>query len=172
MGGKCGRQRKYLHLFLAVALIILIFGGCAGTRDQEKSRSRFLEPREHLRQGEYSQSLKLYQEVLRTYPELGDQALFKTGLIYAYPKNPARDYQKSIEYLQRVTREYTYSDFKEEAETIIHLINEVSNEDKKARNLQRQVEALERQIDALERQIAQMKEIDFNLEEKKRKRVP
>jgi len=136
------------------------------------------------------------KEVLRLYPRiLGDEALFQMGLIYAYPRNPDQDYQKSLKRFQRVIKEFPKSELKDQAEVWACVLQKIIDKDrelgkleqrnsylgkalekkqKKVKGLESQVEKLKDQVEKLKDQVEKLKdqllrlkEIDLGIEEKK-----
>ena len=120
------------------------------------------------------------------YPQASDEALLSIGCILANPQNPERNYEKSLDALRQLVTEFPRSKYRASAETLISLIGELTNRDKGAPALKKQVEScekqveglqkqndgLQKQIEGLQKQIEQMKEIDRSLEEKRRAMPP
>ena len=113
------------------------------------------------------------------YPQASDEALYGIGCILANPKNPEKNYQKSLDALGQLVSEHPQSKYRASAETLIALITEVMNRDKveptfkrQVDSYEKQVESLQKQVESLQKQIEQMKEIDRSLEEKRRAMPP
>jgi outer membrane protein assembly factor BamD (BamD/ComL family) len=128
----------------------------------------------------------------------GDRVLFEMGVIYAFPRNQQKDYQKSLECFQKLIKDYPRSEYRQDSEVMISLINEVTSKDKRVITQQKQIEALEQQVQKfakknevtskdkrvftqqkqietleqqvgeLEKKIEKLKEVDMNLKEKKK----
>lgn len=111
---------------------------------------------------DYAGALKHFKKLADKKSRSADAALFYSGVIYASPKFAERDYQKSLESFQRLTREFPQSRYRAEAERSMPLLKEIIGREKR-------VKALKRQIESLEEQIERMKEIDLDVEEKRRK---
>ncbi len=118
--------------------------------------------------GDYRGALKAYRKVLDRNLQPGspakpgtDQALFYIGAIYAAPKNSERDYQKALDSFQKLIREFPQSRYRSEAERSVLLLREIMSREKR-------LKMLKKQIDSLEDQIEKMKEIDLDIEEKRR----
>jgi len=138
MGGERTGTRKHFFCFLAV-LICLLLSGCEAF-DNTLNRSPVLrtlwprdEPREHLVraqellvQGEYEAALEEDRKVLSLAQNSppSDEALYNSGLIYAHPDNPNRDYDKSAAFLKRVVSEYPRSPRAESARIWARVIKE------------------------------------------------
>ena len=194
MGRKRSRQGKHLHLFLA-CLILIGISGCTGVQGM-LAKPDYWQADQQLVGGNYAAALEQYREINRLYPRASDEGLFKIGCIYAHPKNPNRDYQKSLEAFRRLISEYPRSRYRVPSETAAAVVTELTNQEKRtsdlkkrADTLEKQVETLtnrgkrastlkkhadtlEKQVETLEKQIEQLKEIDRSLEEQKRKLPP
>jgi hypothetical protein len=131
----------------------LVLGGCAF-----KEKLLLGETQDLMIRGDYSRALEKNRQILERYPRMGDRSLFQMGLISAHPKNPGKDYKKSLRYFQRLIEEFPKSDLKNQAQIWVLSLQEVIEKDKKIDNLQRQIEKL--------------KEIDLGIQEKKEKSLP
>ena len=202
MDEKQSGRGGYLYFFFACIIITtILICGCSHFYDGFLARPAFKEANEFLSQGNYKASLSKYEQIIVRYPTAGDRVLFEMGVIYAYPKNQQKDYQKSLECFQKLIKDYPGSEYRQDSEAMISLINEVigkdkriiaqqkkleaferqvgelekkrefTSKDKRVITQQKQIETLERQVDELEKKIEQMKEVDMNLKEKK-KSVP
>jgi tetratricopeptide (TPR) repeat protein len=165
MGRKRTRQRKHVYLLVALIACILIVEGCAFF----KRECREIKAVGDLREGEifmsredYAGALKHFKKVTDKKSQSADAALFYSGVIYASPKFTERDYQKSLDSFQRLTREFPQSRYRAEADRSVLLLREIVGREKR-------VKALKRQIESLEEQIESMKEVDLDVEEKRRK---
>jgi tetratricopeptide (TPR) repeat protein len=165
MGRKRAWEGKYIYLLLAVAICLLLTESCAFL----EKRNRELQAETDLNLAEqrlacedFAGALKIYRRVLARTPQSADLALFHMGVIYAAPRNQERDYQKSLESFQRLMKGFPQSRYRAEAERSITLLQEIMSRDRKMR-------VLKKQIDTLGTQIEKMKEIDLDIEEKRRK---
>jgi tetratricopeptide (TPR) repeat protein len=155
MGRKRAGKRERFFFYLAGVLIgALILGGCV----TKETPLLITESQDLMVRGDYSRALGKNRQLLEKDPRMGDQALFQMGLISAHPKNPDRDYKKSLRYFQRIIKEYPNSDLKSETQVWIWSLQEAIEKDKKINDLQRQIEKL--------------KEIDLGIQEKKKKSLP
>jgi tetratricopeptide (TPR) repeat protein len=179
MGRKRSRQGKYLYLFITAALLIGIgITGCSGFQGL-LARPDYWQADQYLAEGNYSAALAQYRQIPLLYPQASDEALLAIGLILANPKNPERNYEKSLDALRQLTTEFPGSKYRASAETLISVIGELTDRDKGAPVLKRQIDAyekqvegLQKQVEGLQKQIEQMKEIDRSLEEKRRAMPP
>jgi len=111
-----------------------------------------------LAQGDYEGALRENQKVLSLSsgkpPE--DEALFNMGLIYAHPGNPKKDYGKSLGFFKRLIKDYPKSPFVEQ----VKIWTEVVQENQK----------LNKTIEKLHQVIEESKQVDIEIEEKKREK--
>lgn len=169
MGKKRAEKRKHLFLHGACLLAILLLStGCVITLSlQERWQGHeHLDVAEKLMiKGDFEGALKEDEEVVRLFPGVspGDSALFHMGLIRAHPDNPQKDYKKALECFRRLDRDFPRSALKEKARVWIVAIDELTQSESRIKDLEKTVSALENRLKAL-------KEIDINVEEKKRER--
>jgi hypothetical protein len=90
-----------------------------------------------------------------------DEALFNTGLSYADPGNPVKDYDKSLTAFKRLVTEYPKSTWAYRG----HIISEVLQESTK---LKKQGADLSKENTKLKEIIEQSKKVDIEIEKKKR----
>ncbi|MFH2045393.1 MAG: tetratricopeptide repeat protein [Pseudomonadota bacterium] len=132
--------------------------------------------------GDYKQALDKYQQLLKEDPQITDVALFQMGLIYAHPKNPDKDYKISLQYFKRVKKEFPESNLKNQAQTYASLLNKIMQLSIKNDNQHAEIISLkekctilkndnqekDKKSDELQQQIEKLKEIDLNIQKKKR----
>jgi len=97
MEGMRSKTGKCLFLFFVfvITIPILICGyGSIGKGLQAKSI--FQEANDFFNQGKYEDSLSRYRQIIENNPSVADRVLFEMGIIYAYPKNEKKDYQKAL----------------------------------------------------------------------------
>lgn len=193
MGGKSTWRWKYLLVYLAC--IILFWGsGCAPTekriervelgvstqKEQDRASPASGRPggdekpkpgeggreeakalasgpslhkaRRLLHQGNYEGALRESERVLSVSngKPPADEALFSMGVVYAHPRNPKKDYQKAIAFFKRLIREHPESPWAQEAE----VWNGILQENEKLLEM-----------------IEKTKQVDIEVEEKKRKKT-
>ncbi|MFV9646594.1 MAG: hypothetical protein ACNYWU_12290 [Desulfobacterales bacterium] len=201
MGEKQARKRKHLFFYCTCFLTILLLGiGCAATlnfQKRQQSEESFKKGEVLIIKGRYKEALIEYEKVLRLFPKVspGDNALFHIGLIWLYPDNPQRDYEKSLISFQRVIHDFSQTglretakvlsytvtelvrsenDIKEFKESVDFLQNRIRKEnEEKAKTLKKQIEELKElkeRIGELKGQLRDLKEIDIVIEERKRDR--
>jgi hypothetical protein len=204
MGGEQTRKGKHVSFFLTCCVIIYFgLGGCTGRwapfqhqKGPSKAENFFgthegalAKARVLLDHGEYEAARKEADSILKTdYGRSGDGALFLIALIYAHPKNPDTNWQKSQQYFQRLKKEFPSSLVTERAELIALLVAQLDEKDKKIRvlnkkkaqllqsiasekaqreGIQEEAKKLQAEAENLKDQLEKLKEIDLGMEEKK-----
>jgi outer membrane protein assembly factor BamD (BamD/ComL family) len=183
MGRERTREGKYLLLYPACCIALLLgIWGCTHFPENWKGEGRLARAWTLFAKGKYGASLRETKEVLRIYPRtLGDLALFQMGLIYAHPKNPDQDYQRSLKRFQGVIKDFPQSKFKNQAEVWVLFIREIMDKEKEIGELRQEgshlgkalgkeeqkVRELESQVEKLKDQLLRLKEIDLGIEEKR-----
>lgn len=147
---------------LLLCLLTLLFCGCS----HHDTRSAFEEANRLFSQGEYDASLVRYGEIGKQDPSTRDRVLFEMGVIHAYPKNGQKDYQKSLECLQKLVGEYPESPYRQNSETMIFTITNTVLKDLRIAGQQSQIDALRQEIAGREKEIALLKQTVRALEQK------
>lgn len=140
-------------------MILISFAGCATLKEMEakrETRKCLITAQKLLNQGDYEGALKENQKVLSLYDNVppGDEALFNAGLINANAGYPKRDYQKSVDYFKRLVKIFPDSPFAGQAKTWIGILQEN--------------ERLKREIEELNKTINKSKQVDIEIDEKKK----
>lgn len=204
MGRKRTGKGKHVSFFVACCLTFMFGGyGCTGILRTQSHGDRPGEMYSHkragqealvkarvlLEHGEYEASLREAEAVLEAHAKiLGDEALLLTGLIYAYPDNPDKDYRKSLERFERLKQEYPESQENQLAVWFSLLVSETAEKDRRIAELTEKLEDLEKtvveeqakqkklkqetvrlqeQTQVLKDQLEKLKEIDLVIEQKK-----
>ena len=141
------------HYFFLVGIIIItiLICGCSHFNEGLQAQSTFKEANDLFSQGSYKASLNKYEQISEKYPTAGDRALFEMGIIYAYPRNEQKDYQKSLEYFQKLIRGYPESGYRKDSEMMIFNINNVTIKDKTIATQQIQIETLRQEVIRLQK---------------------
>ena len=184
MGRKRARTREFIH-FCVAGLIFLLLLGCTFLKEKERvefsreevragsvpkeslakrdetspASGHLLRARKLLEQRDYDGSLKESQLILSLFGPNppGDEALFSMGLIYAHFGNPKKDYGKSIAFLNKLVKDYPQSPFAEQARIWVRVLQEN--------------EKLGQTIQKLNQVIEESKQVDIEIEEKKREKA-
>jgi len=125
---------------------------------EQEVRRPLLNSRDLLSQGKYEEAIKVIHKVLTASPRhpLEDDALFQLGLIYAHPGNPKRDYGKSLVYFRKLMKDYPQSLWAESAKAWTGMLQEN--------------EKLNQTVEKLNQTIEKSKQVDIEIEEKKREK--
>ena len=141
MAKKQSRMGEHLF-FICIILTPILLCGCS----HYNAKSTFEEANNFFSQGNYTASLNKYEQIIEKYPTTGDRVLFEMGIIYAYPGNEQKDYQKSLECFQKLIKDYPGSGYRKDSELMIFNINNVIVKDKTIAMQQTQIEALRQEI--------------------------
>lgn len=161
MGTKRTGTGQYVYFCIA-SLIVLSVSGCSvvnEVRQWGETRESLVRGKELLARGDYAGSLRENQRVLsssRGRPP-GDEALFNMGLIHSHFGNPKKDYKRALGFFKKLTKDYPQSPRVEQAKIFVNMLEEnerLIEKDKK-----------------LNEMIRMLKEVDLEIEEKKRKKV-
>ncbi|HMK56872.1 MAG TPA: L,D-transpeptidase family protein [Dissulfurispiraceae bacterium] len=139
------QRRIYRHIYLFFVSVILspiVIGGCTHLNEGSEARASLKEANDLFTQGSYKASLSKYEQIGAQYPPAADRVLFEMGIIYAYPGNEQKDYQKSQECFQKLVKGYPESVYRKDGEMMIFHINNVTIKDKTIASQQTQLESL------------------------------
>lgn len=144
MGKRHSRMGTHLSvLFACFILAPMLICGCNGGFE---AKSTFVEANDFFSQGNYTASLGKYQQIIEHYPTAGDRVLFEMGIIYAYPGNEHKDYQKSLECLKKLVKDYPGSGYRKDSEVMIVTISNVIIKDTTIAAQQTHIETLRKKI--------------------------
>ena len=181
--GLIGRQ---LNLFFACILLApLLICGCSHNNDGFQAKATFTEANNFFSQGNYPASLGKYQQIIEKEPTAGDRALFEMGIIYAYPGNGQKDYQKSLECFQKLIKDFPGSGYRKDSGLMVFNITnvivkdttiaaqqthletlqqELKNNGNERAALQKRIEAFEQELKNKENEIVTLKKEVFALQ--------
>lgn len=125
----------------------------------QQAHELFLLSQELLAEGNYEGALRENQRISSLFGQNppGDQALFNMGVIHAHPGNSKRDYTKSLALFKRLIKDHPRSPWVDQAKTWAAALQEN--------------EKLSRSIEELNRVIEKSKQVDIEIEEKKREKA-
>lgn len=192
MGRKHSWQRKLFFLYLACWLSLSLVGaGCSPLNKPYKeeqltfwqaneAEKLLIQARSSFARGDFLTSLEENREILNRFPTAyGDHALYAMGLIYAYPEFFYANYDVSMHYFNRLVSEYPESIFINQSKVSISLLKqamenekEIDQKNKQIGLLKNELNSEKKQIKNLQDQLERLKEIDLDLEEKKRESIP
>jgi tetratricopeptide (TPR) repeat protein len=164
------RQRGkgvYFRLFFVCIIITSIFiFGCSSIDKGFQTRSISREANDFFNQGKYEASLSKYEQIIEKNPAVADRVLFEMGIIYAYPKNEQKDYQKSLKCFQKIVRDYPDSEFRRDSQMMILQIHNVIIKNKIVATQQTQIETSRQEVKSKEIEIITLQEKIETLEQK------
>jgi len=143
-------------------LIPIFMGGCSHTDEGSLSQ----EATTFFNQGNYGAALDKYAQIIENYPEAEDRVLFEMGVIYAYPTNGQKDYQKSLDCFQKLLSDYPDSDYRHDSQMMILQIHNMSIKDKKIATQQTTLEASRQEVKSKADEIVNLQTTIETLEEK------
>ena len=127
------------------------------TEEEKEARRPLFNSRELLSQGKYEDAFKAIHKVLNTSRSpLEEEALFQAGLIYAHPGNPKRDYTKSLSYFKKLVKDYPQGFWTELAKGWTGMLQENDR--------------LNQTVEKLNQTIEKSKQVDIEIEEKRREK--
>ena len=83
-----------------------------------------------------------FEQIIERHPAVADRGLFEMGIIYAYPGNEQKDYQKSLECFQKIVRDFPESEYRLDSQMMILRIHNVIIKDRKTAKQQTQIESV------------------------------
>ncbi len=155
-------------LFICTLLPPILLCGCGYFAKGYQTTPTFSEANDFFSQGRYAASLSKYQQLLEKDAATGDRALFEMGIIYAYPGNQQKDYQKALDCFQRLIRDYPGSSYKKDSELMVFNISNVILKDKTIDTQQKHIAILQQEAKTRENElnVLQKKVEVFELEVK------
>ncbi len=158
---------EYLRLFFVCIMISLILiCGCSYIDGGFQAGSISQEANDFFNQGKYEASLSKYEQIIEKHPAVADRVLFEMGIIYAYPRNEQKDYQKSLECFQKLVRDYPDSEYRRDSQMMILQIHNVIIKDKIIATQQTQIETSRQEVKGKENEIITLQEKIETLEQK------
>jgi L,D-peptidoglycan transpeptidase YkuD (ErfK/YbiS/YcfS/YnhG family) len=131
----------------------IIIGGCSYMDKGFQVRSISQEANDFFNQGKYEAALSIYGQIIEKYPAVADRVLFEMGIIYAYPTNEQKDYQKSLECFQKLVKDYPDSEYRWDSQMMILQINNVIIKDEIIAKQGTQIETSRQEVKDKENQI-------------------
>jgi tetratricopeptide (TPR) repeat protein len=178
MGRKRTRAREFIYFYIVILMLLPSFGCAVLTekpevevrevRNEESQRKgeplkilseHLLRARKLLEQRDYDGSLRENQKILSLSGQNppGDEALFNMGLIYAHFGNPKKEYGRATGLFRKLTKDYPHSPLVMQARIWIGILQEN--------------EKLAQTIQKLNQVIEESKQVDIEIEEKKREKA-
>ena len=156
----------YLRLlFVCIMLTPILICRCSYIDEGHQARLISQEANDFFNQGKYEDSLSKYEQIIEKHPAVADRVLFEMGIIYAYPRNEQKDYQKSLECFQKLVRDYPDSEYRRDSQMMIFQIHNVIIKDKIIAAQQTQIETSRQEVKGKENEIITLQEKIETLEE-------
>ncbi len=143
-------------LFLCIVITPMLLCGCSHFNGELQAKSAFKEANDLFNQGSYNASLGKYQQIIEVYPPAADKVLFEMGIIYAYPGNEQKDYQKSLDCFRRLITDYPESGYRKDSEMMVFTINNVTVKDTTITAQQMQIETLRQEFSSRGNEISNL----------------
>jgi L,D-peptidoglycan transpeptidase YkuD (ErfK/YbiS/YcfS/YnhG family) len=124
------------------------------------------EANDFFNQGKYEAALSNYKHIIEKHPEVGDRILFEMGVIYAYPRNEQKDYQKALKCFQELVRDYPDSDYRRDSQMMILQIHNVIIKDKIIAKQQAQLKTSRQEVEVKENEVMALQAKIETLEQK------
>jgi hypothetical protein len=160
MGQERSGKRKHLFLCIACCLSLSLWlCGCVPSLRQWQGEQALREAKDLRSEGDYSASEKKTLGVLEDFPQtLGDEALFQLGLLYAFPKNPKADYEKSRAYFEKLLTLYPQSSRKEEAAAWVPVLDKIIGHEKETSEFQKKTKQFEQLAETRGKKLKQLQD--------------
>lgn len=177
MGRKCTGSWQYLYLCVAL-LICSVIAGCASYADKVQAGTiQGNEPRWRPLSTDETQK---DQQKLGASADMSPTAevLFNTGLNYADPRDPRKDYNKSVAAFKRLLKEHPKSVWADRSHVVLDILQENARLKRQSADGIQETTRLKRQsVDAMQETtrlkqiIEQSKNVDIEIEQKKREAI-
>jgi L,D-peptidoglycan transpeptidase YkuD (ErfK/YbiS/YcfS/YnhG family) len=157
----------YLRLlFVCIMIALFLACGCSRIGERPQTRKIYQEANDFFNQGKYGASLSKYEQIVEKLPVVPDRVLFEMGIIYAYPRNEHKDYQKAQECFQKIVKDYPDSEYRRDSQMMIFQIHNVIIKDKTIAAQQTQIETFRQEVKGKEHEIITLRERIETLEQK------
>jgi len=151
---------------ICVVVTPIMMFGCSHFSEGFQAKSTFEEANEFLNEGNYQAALNRFEQILERYPATGDRALFEMGITYSHPKNEEKDYQKSVEYFQKLIRDFPESGYRKDSETMVFYVNNTLMKDQIIAEQQTRIATLQQQVNGKGDEIVTLRKQIEGLEQK------
>jgi tetratricopeptide (TPR) repeat protein len=152
--------------FICIVITPVLICGCSHFNEGFQAKPTFEEANILFNQGSYTASLDKYEQIIGKYPTTADRVLFEMGIIYAYPKNAQKDYQKALECFQKLVKDYPGSGYRQGSQEMIFTINNVALKDTTITSQQTEIETLRQEVNSKKNDIGALQKKVEELEQK------
>jgi tetratricopeptide (TPR) repeat protein len=148
--------------FYAALIVILFFSGCTFFQEiveEDGVQKKMVQGQKFRSQGEYGQSIQVFQEILSAYPHKppGDQALREMALTLSHPGNPRRNFSEALAFWWKLQKEFPQSPYAEEARAWIGLNTVYTDALQKGEKTKSQLQQTKTQLEACKTQLEEIK---------------
>jgi len=165
LGDKRNRTRQCFYVSVT-GLIIVFLAGCAllsGLKDKRETEDALARAHKYMEKGDYDaaerENIRIISACANMYP--ADEAFLNLGLIYAHPGNPKRDPDKAAASFKKVLTFFPESRFAGQAKILIGVVQ-------KYEKMTQENERLEKEVQELKTTIKKSKQIDLEIDLKKK----
>ena len=165
MGDKRNRTRQCFYVSVT-GLIIVFLAGCAllsGLKDKRETEDALARAHKYMEKGDYDaaerENIRIISACANMYP--ADEAFLNLGLIYAHPGNPKRYPDKAAASFKKVLTFFPESRFAGQAKILIGVVQ-------KYEKMTQENERLEKEVQELKTTIKKSKQIDLEIDLKKK----
>jgi len=199
MGGERTRAGKHLHVCIAYLIVLALFSGCTNL---VQVRQHLEKSQQFVRAGDFDSALIENEKalLLRGDRPPADQAVFNIALIYANQKNPNRNPRRALEYFDRLEANYpdsAYTQFARVWRSLVEKNEKLTREVAKRRLMlkrawddnrkitellgkhnvaiersEKEKQKLNEELEKLNQIILESKQVDIEIEAKKRQATP
>jgi hypothetical protein len=176
-----GRKRtgSWQHLYLCIALLIcLVVSGCASYKENvETGATQVNGPHWRLLNNDGAHGDQKNPHGSANMPQTAE-VLFNTGLSYADPRDPRKDYTKSVIVFKKLIQAYPNGVWADRSHILLDILQENTRLRKQSVDSQQENTRLRKQsVDSqqentrLKQIIEQSKNVDIEIEQKKRESI-
>lgn len=198
MGRERAGYRQHIFIYIACAIAFYVLFQSCGRVPVRIMRVmegyNFKKADALMDEGKYAAALAENRRILAEGPaSLGDQAIYRIGLIYTHNENNSTNIYIARDYFNEILQKYPESPLRSRAKLWINIINRIDHDQKEivklkeannnldeANNVldnriekkEKEIILLKNKVSELENQIESLKKIDIGIEQKKSKGVP
>ncbi len=177
MGRKCTGSWQYLYLCIAL-LICSVISGCASYgENMETGAIQRDEPRWRLLNTDETQEDQKNHRASANMPPTAE-VLFNTGLSYADPRDPRKDHNRSVAAFKKLIQTHPKSVWADRSHVLLDILQENARLRKQSTDSQQENARLRKQSTDSQQENARLKQIveqsknvDIEIEQKKRESI-
>jgi hypothetical protein len=141
-------------------------------KKEETARTYLLNGRKLFAQGDFEGSLREYHTITTFFQGQSpmEEAIFMHGLIYIHPGNPNKDFARALDVMKRLTKEYPNGFFGQEARVWINILLVNEKVGKEHEKLIKEHEKLIKEHEKMSKMLEEYKQVDIEIEEKKKEK--